>query len=76
MSARAEAIESAHDSRRQDRSRSPSRSSESEHAVAQHVRKVVKSGKREYRQMHLHIDSDGEEWQRTFRKTSREHFAM
>ena len=49
MSARAEAIESAHDSLRQDRSRSPSRSSESEQAVARHVCTRVKSGEREYR---------------------------
>lgn len=52
MSASAEAIESAHDSLGQDRSRSLSRSSESEQAVVRYGRKVVKSGKRKYRKMH------------------------
>jgi hypothetical protein len=61
MSASAEAIESAHDSLGQDRSRSPSRSSESEQAVARYVWKIVKSGEREYRKIHLQIHSDGEE---------------
>ena len=61
MSASAEAIESVHDSLGQDRSRSPSRSSESLQAVAQHVCTVVATGEMECRKVQHQIHGDGEE---------------